>query len=325
MVKASEVIKLAQSWIGKNESDGSFKEIIDIYNSQKTLPRGVRLNYANEWCAATISALAIKLGCTDIMPTECGCQKMIEKYKGIGCWQEDESITPKVGYIIFYDWQDNGKGNNTGWADHVGIVESVSNGKITIIEGNYNRKVARRTLEVNATKIRGYGMPKYEAEATVEAKPSTIVSTSNSEYYPKYTGNSPSLDTILEAIGVSAVYRGHWTRRKPLAVANGIPNYTGLSTENSTLKALARNGKLKKVSINTTVKEPTTTYYPKYTGKSISLNTILKSIGVPTQYIGNYKARIPLAEANGITNYTGTITQNSKLKSLAKSGKLKKV
>lgn len=66
-------------------------------------------------------------------------------------------------------------------------------------------------------------------------------------------------------------------------------------------------------------------YYPAYKGTSTSLDTILKAIGVPAAYCGNYNKRKPVAEANGISNYEGTSEQNIKLKSLAKQGKLKKV
>lgn len=62
-------------------------------------------------------------------------------------------------------------------------------------------------------------------------------------------------------------------------------------------------------------------YYSKYTGSSTSIDTILKQIGA-SEYTGNYKKRKPIASANGISNYTGTSTQNSKLVTLAKSGKL---
>lgn len=41
-----------------------------------------------------------------------------------------------------YDWQDTGKGDNTGGADHVGIVEKVVGNTITIIEGNKGEAVA---------------------------------------------------------------------------------------------------------------------------------------------------------------------------------------
>lgn len=166
MAKASELIKLAQSWIGKKESDGSHKTIIDIYNNHKPLARNYKVKYTDEWCATTISALAIKCGAVDIIPKECSCEKMIELFKKIGSWVEDENRTPKAGDIIFYDWSDNGKGDNRGWSDHVGIVEKVSGTTITVIEGNYGNAVKRRTITVNAKCIRGYGVPKYDKEQT---------------------------------------------------------------------------------------------------------------------------------------------------------------
>ena len=161
---ASKVVAQAQAWIGKNEKDGSHKEIIDIYNSHRPLARGVKMQYDWAWCACTVSAVAIKLGYTDIIPTEISCTKMIELFKGIGAWVEDDSYVPKAGDILFYDWDDNGKGDNKGSPDHVGIVEKVSGDTITVIEGNYSNSVKRRTIKVNGKTIRGYGVPKYDAE-----------------------------------------------------------------------------------------------------------------------------------------------------------------
>jgi GH25 family lysozyme M1 (1,4-beta-N-acetylmuramidase) len=168
MKTRSAVVSLAQTWIGKKESDGSHKSIIDIYNSYKPHPRGYELKYTDAWCAGTVSALSIKLGYTDIIPVECSCQKMIELFKGLGSWIEDENRTPKAGDIIFYDWQDSGSGDNQGWSDHVGIVEKVSGTTITVIEGNYDNAVKRRTLQVNGKYIRGYGIPKYDAESETQ-------------------------------------------------------------------------------------------------------------------------------------------------------------
>lgn len=165
---ASNVVKLAKSWIGKNEKDGSHKEIIDIYNSQKALPQGLprghKMSYSEPWCAATMSAIAVALGYTDIIPTECSCNKLIELAKKMGIWVEDESVTPEPAWFVVYDWDDSGKGDNTGRADHVGVIETVINGEITAIEGNYKNAVGRRPLEVNGKYIRGYIAPKYDTE-----------------------------------------------------------------------------------------------------------------------------------------------------------------
>lgn len=63
-----------------------------------------------------------------------------------------------------------------------------------------------------------------------------------------------------------------------------------------------------------------TSYYKKYTGSSVSLVDALKSIGVDSSMTNRKK----IAKANGISNYTGTSSQNTKLLNLLKQGKLKK-
>ena len=161
---ASKVVAQAQAWIGKNEKDGSHKEIIDIYNSHRPLARGTKMQYDWAWCACTVSAVAIKLGYTDIIPTEISCTKMIELLKGIGAWVEDDSYVPRSGDILFYCWSDNGSGDNKSSPDHVGIVEKVVGDTIHVIEGNYDNAVKRRTIRVNGKYLRGYGVPKYDAE-----------------------------------------------------------------------------------------------------------------------------------------------------------------
>lgn len=69
----------------------------------------------------------------------------------------------------------------------------------------------------------------------------------------------------------------------------------------------------------------TSNFYPKYNGASKDIDIVLSSIGVKSSFYGNYKKRIPLAKVNGIKNYTGNLSDNMKLLSLAKNGKLKKV
>lgn len=66
-------------------------------------------------------------------------------------------------------------------------------------------------------------------------------------------------------------------------------------------------------------------YYPKYTGNSYGIDTVLKAIGVPEIYIGSVKNRKPLATTNGLSSsYSGSAKENLKLIDLAKRGKLKK-
>ena len=168
---ASEVVKQAQAWIGCKEANGTHKKIIDIYNKQKPLPVGYKVKYTDAWCATFASAVFVQLGYNDTIPTECSCPRWITLLKKKNMWHENESVTPKPGWLMFYDWDDKSNyasNDNTGSPEHVGIVEKVSNGKITIIEGNYSNSVKRRTISVNGRYIRGYGVPKYDEETEVK-------------------------------------------------------------------------------------------------------------------------------------------------------------
>lgn len=277
---ANEILTVAKSWLGKNEADESFRYIIDLYNSHKPLARSYKVQYNDEWCATTISALSIHCGYTDIIPTECGCQRMIELFDKMGCWIENENRVPNPGDIIFYDWNDNGVGDNNGWADHVGIVEKVANNTITTIEGNLNRAVSRNKIAVNSRTIRGYAVPKYDKELPFKSvqdvaqevidgkwgvgedrkKKLTAAGYNYAEvqslvndmlapaYYPKYTGKSIYVDKVFEAIGVPSKYRGSWAKRKPIAIASGMKDdYRGTASQNNALISLAKQGKIKKI------------------------------------------------------------------------------
>lgn len=159
----ASMIEQAQAWVGRNEADGSFKSIIDTYNSHTPLARGYELKYTDEWCAGFVSAVAIATGNTDNVPLEVSCPRMIQIAQNMGIWQENDGYVPSPADIILYDWDDNGNGDNTANPDHVGIVESVSDGVITVIEGNMSEKVGRRSLDVDGRYIRGFITPEYKA------------------------------------------------------------------------------------------------------------------------------------------------------------------
>lgn len=163
------VVNLAASWIGKNEADGSYGEIIDTYNSfLGDFPRGIRMQRSWPWCACTWSALAIRLGYTSIMPIEISCGYLIEEARKIGCWMENDGYVPKPGDAVLYDWDDSGKGDNNGWPDHVGTVEyvNIETGYFVVIEGNYSNAVKRRTISINGRFIRGFITPEYNTDDT---------------------------------------------------------------------------------------------------------------------------------------------------------------
>lgn len=168
----NEVVKLATSWIGRNEADGSHKQIIDIYNAffyGKQYPRGVKMNYTSAWCACTWSALAIVLGYTDIMPVELSCGELIKLAQKMDIWVENDGYIPMPGDAILYDWDDKGVGDNTGWPDHIGVIDYVNeeSGYMTVIEGNYQDAVKKRTVSINGKFIRGFIVPDYTDDSVV--------------------------------------------------------------------------------------------------------------------------------------------------------------
>ena len=179
-----KVVETAKKYLGCNESDGSHRKIIDSYNAHKPLARSYKVAYTDAWCATFVSFVSIQCELTDIMPTECGCGEMIELYRKLGCWEENDAYVPKAGDIIMYYWNDNGAGDCTGYPDHVGIVVSVSGNTITVIEGNKSNKVAYRQISVNDRYIRGFCLPKYSSKAT-----------SSSSLAPNVTPSAPSNNT----------------------------------------------------------------------------------------------------------------------------------
>lgn len=167
-----KIVKLAESYLGTKQGSKAHKKIIDKFNEVK--PDGWAMTYNAFWCAAFASAMAImafgKKTAAKYFPLSAKCGNIITKAKAKKIWKESDSYKPKAGDWILYDWQDSGKGDNTGSPDHVGIVRSVKGSTIHVIEGNKNKEVAERVLQVNGKYIRGYVLPKYEALAKAKTR-----------------------------------------------------------------------------------------------------------------------------------------------------------
>ena len=157
-----KLVETAESWLGSNEQDGSHEPIIDLYNQHEPLAQGYTVQYGDQWCATFVSASAIEAGLTQIIPTECGCQRQIELFQNLGTWVEDDDYIPLPGDIIYY-CRDNADmiSDCTDWSDHVGIVVGTNGNRMKVIEGNYGDKVDYRYLRADALIIRGYAVPDY--------------------------------------------------------------------------------------------------------------------------------------------------------------------
>lgn len=204
----TKAVDTINSWVGKKESDGSFKSIIDEYNKAFPLPRGVKMLYTWPWCAATVSAVAVKLGYTPIMPIEISCYYLIEEAKKRGIWVENDAYVPSVGDYVLYNWADSGVGDNTGTPDHVGMVTYVNkaSGYFVVTEGNYSNSVKKRTVSINGRYIRGFITPKYTDSVNSEPTsslpaPGKTVSEIAHEVIAGVWGNGDARKTRLESQG----------------------------------------------------------------------------------------------------------------------------
>lgn len=224
----AKVVKTAQAYLGCKESDGSHRKIIDGYNAHKPLARGYLVKYTDSWCATFVSFVAIKCGITGIMPIECSCGAMIELYKKMGRWKENDAYKPAAGDVIMYDWDDNGKGDCTGYPEHVGIVTAVNGNEMTIIEGNKSDSVSYRKLQVNGKFIRGYCLPDYAKKASKPAS-STASNPASSTASKPASNTAEQTCTVKKGDTLSKIAAKYGTTYKKLASYNGIADPNKIS------------------------------------------------------------------------------------------------
>ena len=157
----NRVLDIARSYLGVETGTIEHKKIVDAYNSVNPKPVGYTAKYDDDWCDIFVTTVFQQAGLSDLIGRECGVQRHIGIMEKKGIWKG--RTQPKVGDIVTFDW-DGG-----GFADHIGIVESVNNGVITTIEGNSalyagstaNTKVNRKTYNWNSGYIKGYARPAY--------------------------------------------------------------------------------------------------------------------------------------------------------------------
>ena len=156
-----KVLDVARKYMGVETGTREHKKIVDAYNSVDPKPVGYTATYDDDWCDIFVTTVFQQAGLSDLIGRECGVQRHIGIMEKKGIWKG--RTQPKVGDIVTFDW-DGG-----GWADHIGIVESVNNGVITTIEGNSalyagstaKTKVNRKTYNWNSRYIKGYARPAY--------------------------------------------------------------------------------------------------------------------------------------------------------------------
>ena len=155
------VLRAAASLVGVRGGSAAHQQLVNDYNSVRPLPVGYAVKNTDDWCDVFVTTIFQREGLSDLVGRECGVERHIQIFKRLGIWNEDGGSTPKAGDIITFNWDQNSQPNN-GFADHIGIVESVSNGVIHTIEGNSNDQVRRKTYQIGHGNIRGFASPRYQ-------------------------------------------------------------------------------------------------------------------------------------------------------------------
>ena len=210
-----KVADIINAWVGATKGSAKHLEILEIYNGHTPLARGYKMQVKDAYCAATVSAAYIKAGIAEYTGTECGVEKFTVVAKNKGIWVESDAHTPKIGDACVYDWDDTGKGDCTGSADHIGIVTKTGSGTFTVTEGNMSGgKVGKCTMEVNGKYIRGFICPDF---ATIAKK----LGGSSAET-PAESG--PTIYKVKAGDTLSKIANTYSTTVNDLAEINAIEN-----------------------------------------------------------------------------------------------------
>ncbi len=151
-----------------------------------------------EWCACFVSWCAEQCGYLEsgVIPKFSLCSDGVDWFHARGQFQ-DASYVPAAGDIIFFDWE------NDGTIDHVGIVESVTNGVVNTIEGNSGDICARRSYSMGSdVKM---GLSYLDMMIIHSPQPWMEVNQSSNRYYEENRQVWKALEAALAAGKVRAI------------------------------------------------------------------------------------------------------------------------
>ena len=221
-----KVADTINAWIGATKGSAKHLDILEVYNNYRPLARGYKVQVNDAYCATTVSAAYIRAGIAEYTGTECGVEKYIAIAKSKSYWVENDAHTPKIGDACTYDWDDNGVGDCTGAADHIGIVTSVAASYFVVTEGNMSGgKVGTRTMAINGRYIRGFICPDFAAIAkklggtSTGTTAGTTTGTTAASSTAKNTAH-----TVVAGDTLGKIAARYGTTVDALAAINGIKN-----------------------------------------------------------------------------------------------------
>ena len=161
----SKLVSWANAQIGTTEGPNNWNK----YADSTDMTRLYGWNVQNQpWCDVFVDAGFIACFGYDIGSamtyqyagcSGAACAKSAEYYKAHGAFFQTPEIGDQVFFIV-------GSGIN-----HTGIVTYVGDGSIVTVEGNSSDMVARRSYDMRATQIAGYGRPNWSIAKESAAPP----------------------------------------------------------------------------------------------------------------------------------------------------------
>lgn len=149
MGEITKVLKQAEEWIGAEEGDNKYKEIIETFESNK------KYKYDGQGCCEFVCAVFIKaLGLTrarKLIPIINYAEAQATK------WKNGLKDKPSAGSLVYFGEKR---------ANHVELVIQIyANGTMLTVDGNSNHTVILRTRSMRDKTIMGYGVPDFEYDA----------------------------------------------------------------------------------------------------------------------------------------------------------------
>ena len=154
MTTADDILAVAISQLGYREGAGNRTKYGAWYGLD-----------GQPWCDMFVSWCFEQVGASAIGGHFAYCPSHVNWFKSRGQWIT-KSQGPQRGDIIFYDWPPG-----DGTADHVGIVEKVTDGMYPLAiegnssDGNTSEGVAVARHARTLSTILGYGRPAYSTSA----------------------------------------------------------------------------------------------------------------------------------------------------------------
>ena len=145
------MLKIAESQLGYRETAENHTKYGKWYGMD-----------GQPWCAMFVSWCARRAGVPQsVIPNFASCTYGGMKwFREQGRWKNAD-YTPQSGDLVFFDWEEEDGSGRDGQAEHVAIVEYVTNDTIHTIEGNTDNEMVERRERPRNEDVLGFGVPAY--------------------------------------------------------------------------------------------------------------------------------------------------------------------